>query len=128
MFKISRRITLSTLAAVAASSLCFVACESYSGMSRKGATVNMSTPAPRATNMPRATSVSMVLPEKHAASIRMTTHVLLVTRTLLDKAHVKFDLMIPTHHVRPDSSETENGAAVIDEITASHLLDEAQEG
>ena len=37
------------------------------------------------------------------ASIRIKTHVLLLSQDFLDQVPIKYNLKIPTHHVRPDT-------------------------
>ncbi len=117
MVTISRVLTVSTLAALAASSLFFMGGYALGGASGTG--VVNARQGGISNNAPAAT----VVLQSRVPSVRVKTHVLLVSQALLNKVQVDYNLLVPTHHVRPDTAETLSNAALIDESTVGRLLE-----
>ena len=111
----SRVLTVSAIAALAASSL-FFAGRYALGESPKTVAV---------TSVPERSASPSV---SKTPAVKIKTQVLLVSRALLEKVEVKYDLKVPMHHVRPDTAETMTGATLISETTAGELLKVANAG
>src|SRR4051794_20381452 len=113
----SRVLAFSVIAAVAASSLFFV-----------GRYAAAESPAASLSSQPKAVVERSSREAARIPLVKVTTHVLLVSRVLLEEVEVKYDLKIPMHHVRPDTAETLTDAALISESTAGQLLKIANAG
>ena len=138
MKAISQVFTVSALAAVAASSLFFMGRYAMGEALGGGPTSlqavpssinqilgHLSAPVP---NFSTSTSSNSAPGQTKARPVRVKTHVLLVSRARLDEVKVDYNLLVPMHHVRPDTAETMSGAALVDATTAGRLIQIAQSG
>jgi len=123
MVTITRVLTVSALTAWAASASFFIGRHALGDASANGAPNAQQGGA--SANNHRAAAV---VPQTRVPSVRIKTHVLLLSRALLDEVQIDYNLLIPTHHVRPDTDETLSAAALIDESTAGRLLEIAHSG
>jgi len=125
-----RVLTVSAITALAASSLVFLgqyalaeAVSNTPSNAQPRAAVPASQVIVRSASLsPRSANAARV------PAVKVKTHVLLVSRALLDEAKISYDLKVPMHHVRPDTAETLADAALIDEAAAGRLLKIAHSG
>src|SRR5438132_341382 len=96
-----RVLTVSALTALAASSLVFLGRYALA----EAVTNSPSNSQQRASAPTSQVIVSSSAPSARSAnavrvpSVKVKTHVLLVSRALLDEAQVRYDLKVPMHHV-----------------------------
>jgi hypothetical protein len=121
MRTISRVLGLSTMAAVAGTTLLVL---SQLVLGDGGAAASTEKPAAVLPALLRA--VATELRQTPTASIEVRTRAILVARGVFDKQKIQYNIKVPSHHVRPDTEDTEAGAVILAEPEVTNLLNDAQ--